>query len=58
MDLEILPAGPNIAVLQQGLDLIRRLDDELYMPVTGKANLLIELRVVLMRKLRIKVVEF
>ena len=38
MDLENLPAGPNIAVLQQGLDLIRRLDDNLYMPETGKAR--------------------
>jgi hypothetical protein len=38
MDFAKLPAGPNIAVLQQGLDLIRRLDDELYTPEPGKAR--------------------
>lgn len=36
MDLAMLPAGPNIAVLQQGLDLIRRLEDGLYEPETGR----------------------
>lgn len=30
MDSVNLPAGPNIAVLRQGLDLIRRLDDGIY----------------------------
>ncbi len=40
MDLVNLPAGPNIATLQQGVDLIRRLEDELYQaepakPVSG-----------------------
>ena len=33
MGVESRPAGPNILVLQQGRDLILRLDDELYRPV-------------------------
>ena len=36
MDLANLPAGPNIAVLKQGVGLIRRLEDRHYLPEPGR----------------------